>query len=70
MTAKERDALIDRYAEGPEEVRKSLEGFPRPAHDPRVSRQMDRGRDRPPPLGQRDGVGASASAACSPRSVP
>jgi hypothetical protein len=28
MTAKERDALIDRYAEGPEEVRKSLEGFP------------------------------------------
>jgi DinB superfamily len=28
MTAKERDALIDRYAEGAEEVRKSLEGFP------------------------------------------
>jgi hypothetical protein len=28
MTANERDALIDRYAEGPEEVRKSLEGFP------------------------------------------
>jgi hypothetical protein len=28
MTRQERDALIDRYAEGPEEVARSLEGFP------------------------------------------
>ena len=54
----EREALIEQYADGADEVERALRDIGRKAFDQRpAGRLVERARDRPPPRRQRDDVG-------------